>query len=255
VKSIKVAVEQIVHPVQARERLKDVFREELWGHLEAHCEEELRCGRNEEEALQSALERLGDARYLRQSFMDSLSPMDRFEAWVLHHIAPKAGNGPIRHNFRLAVCFFGPAWLGLVVLLVATYPLPGMNFGSYVITIATFFLMLFVLTTHAGLVSTEIARTRLPRRMDPTLGRPFAIGMIVTIAATLLMIVVGHLLVSWLLGLKGEQELIHAYRVFCGYVLTPLCVSLSALSGAAIWYGRHQHSLSDWPYVSPRTPL
>ena len=257
---LKVEVERIVHPLKAREHLKDVFREELWGHLAALQAEESGGTRDENRVLEVAVRRLGEAELLRAAFMNSLSRLDRWEGWFICLPEPKSGNGLLRHAVRLAAWVFVPPWFCLMVFLIATFPLPGMDTGTYVVTAVTYTLALFVIAAYTCLCVVEIERAKATRKnagdqSSPRLTRGwrFATGMLLLGGVTLLIWLGGHLLLSWLLRLHGQHELVHVYDVFCRDFLVLLCVSLSVLAVVLVngvtWCSQRNRTLHDWPYA------
>ena len=259
---LKIEVERIVHPLRAREHLKDVFREELWGHLAALYEEESGGTRDENRVLEAALQRLGEAEMLRSAFMNSLSRLERWEGWFIHLLEPKSGKGLLRHAVRLAAWVFVPPWLCLMVFLIATYPLPGMDTGAYAVAAVTYTLAFFVVAVYACLSVVELERAKAARknaggRSSPrrALGRRFATGVLVIGGVILLVCLGGYLLLSWVLGMQGQRELLHAYHVFCTDFLVLLCVSLSVLAAAflngAAWCTERNRALCDWPCAGP----
>lgn len=119
-RDLKIAVETIVAPIPADTRLKDQYREELLGHLKDLFETARRGKRDEPEALEEAMERLGEPETLRAQFVESLSQLDRFSGRIAIRLQRRQYESCLAYALRGSAFFAFCIGSFMAILIVPT---------------------------------------------------------------------------------------------------------------------------------------
>lgn len=117
---LKVHVERIVRPIVAVESEKLKMRQELLAHVLDAFEYERSTGRSVEQAMQRAVERLGDPEVMRAELQSTVKWTSRIGYLNDQVLRRKPGVSLVRHASRVALltfCAFVPLLLAIVVPL------------------------------------------------------------------------------------------------------------------------------------------
>lgn len=121
---LKEAVERIVAPIPAEERIKNRYREELYGHLLERYQEAALETDSTDEASDRAIAGLGAARDLRRAFIRELSPLDRVSGFITFHSERRRGESIARFSRRtmLLLLLVELVPIGLLIVTVSALP-------------------------------------------------------------------------------------------------------------------------------------
>jgi hypothetical protein len=170
-KALMIPVERAVRPVQARLETKMKMREELYAHLLEIVTEEQARGRDENTAVQSAIERLGDPADLAVSLQQSVSRAERRQVAMDDLLQRRTGESMLRHASRLS---------GYCVLL-------------YAVTVAVTVLFISPIMVGLGLPLHGLS----PRALPTTLRIVAGITVMMSVNLFLIMLLASAVRAQW----------------------------------------------------------
>lgn len=253
---LKQAIEEIVAPLPADPRLKDRYREELLGHLIELVEDERTHGRDSIEALDAALERLGNPETLRTDFTESLSRLDRVYGRVCHAFEKR----PDESSLGFALRGFGYFVLG-TSLLAATFFLPAILGIAWfqgprpeVAPILSAFGLFLVLYLSLSMFFPLLLASRWDKALKKKEWGIYALFSFLVVLMSILSGAVGigiaYVLLVWSLGSHHPEVYVFVFEN--GFVVFVTTVGIIAALTIGVFYvqPRIYSPLLDWPYRS-----
>ncbi len=253
---LKIAIEGIVAPLPADPRLKDRYREELLGHLIELVENERTQGRDNVEALDAALERLGDPETLRTNFTESLSRLDRVYGRVCQAFEKRPDESSLGFALRgfgyfvlgtslLAATFFLPAIVG-----IAWFQGPRPEVAPFLSAFGLFLVLYLSLSMFFPLLVTSRWDKALKKKEWGVYALFSFLAVLMSILSGAVGIGIAYVLLVWSLGSHHPEVYVFVFEnAFVVFVTT---VGFIAALTIGVFYvqPRIYSPLPDWPYRS-----